>query len=300
MNGIQRKLAKFAFQFRARSILRTPRVHCKPGVGVVLVSQLYSPDLLMFLVAAKSFLRFCPVERIIIVDDGLTAGDKSVLEAHFSDIRFFPRLGIPLSSCPSGGCWERFLTLADAGADGYVIQLDSDTVTVAEPVAVLECIRENRTFTLGTPGGREITSLSNASEVALGWSGAHVQTLAEQALPKLSPGLGNRYVHGCAGFTGFPQGILNRPDIERFSTEMSQLLGPQKWAEWGSEQVASNFFAANAPGARVLPVDEYPFWRPGIELAAARLIHFFGTHRYEKGVYASCAQQVSRDLSRQG
>jgi hypothetical protein len=73
---------------------------------------------------------------------------------------------------------------------------------------------------------------------------------------------------------------------------MAEIIGAQKWSEWGSEQVASNFMVANAAGGYVLPFERYRYFSPeeATEAKAAVLLHFIGTHRFAGGVY--------RDMSR--
>src|SRR3546814_2103893 len=70
-----------------------------------------------------------------------------------------------------------------------------------------------------------------------------------------------RYVRGCAGFAGFARGGDARMLAETFSQEATRLLGAERWARWGSEQVASNMIVANDPNALLLPYDHYfNFW----------------------------------------
>jgi hypothetical protein len=113
----------------------------------------------------------------------------------------------------------------------------------------------------------------------------------------MPPTLGELYVHGCAGFAGFHPGSIDRHRVEQVSSAFSALVTPQKWREWGSEQVTSNFLVANSPGAVVLAPESYPFWQRGVKTDTARLMHFFGTHRFSGGMYVRCARNVSRVMS---
>ena len=85
--------------------------------------------------------------------------------------------------------------------------------------------------------------------------------------------------------------------LARVGRIMEQLVGAQRWAEWGTEQVTCNFMAANAPDALVLPVDRYPFWIPGADLTDVALVHFFGTFRVQGGMYQRRGLQLCRELA---
>ena len=293
---LRTQLNKRWFDHRARGIFDTPPVRRHSGSPLVVLTMLHHPDLTMYMVAAKSFCRFVQPGRFVIVDDGLTADDRSLLSHHFEGISFIPRRSAGSPRTPQGGCWERLLSIADLNADSYVVQLDADTVTLQRPNEVLDCIAQDRSFTLGTKGGDRIISTEQASRIASGWQGDHVQVVAEQALHRLPEAIGARYVHGCAGFAGFHAGSLTRERVESVSKAMAQHVPAAKWAEWGSEQVTSNFIVANTPGAVILPPATYPFWAPGVHAASARLVHFFGALRFQGGQYVASAAELARGL----
>lgn len=294
---IRRKIDRAWFNFRCSGIFNTPPVKCDPDSDILIVSQLHHPDMTMYMLATKSFARFVRPQGFVIVDDGLLPEDRRILSAHFDSIRFVPSKDVELGACPAGGCWERLLTLSQVNSDHYVIQLDADTLTLSEPVEVLQCLAQNRSFTLGTSTGREIVGFSEASRFAHENTSNHVQNHAERALASYPGQEHLRYVRGCAGFTGFAKGQLPPEKIQAFSTGMEKLLGKEKWREWGTEQVTSNYMAANAPDSMVLPVERYPFWRPDVGIAKAVFVHFFGSFRFMGGVYTRQALRVIRQLS---
>lgn len=297
LDRIRRKLDRSWFDFRCAGIYKTPPVKCDSTSNVLVVSQLHHPDLTMYMLAAKSFARYIKPRGFVIVDDGLHAKDKCILADHFECIQFIPRASMGLATCPTGGCWERLLTLAHENTSHYVIQLDSDTLTLSEPEEVLESIAHNRSFTLGTSSGTHFVALSEACRYAHENPHKHIQNHAERALGEY-PGRDNlQYVRGCAGFTGFARGQLALSNIEKFSTQMETLVGKEKWSEWGSEQVASNFMAANIPDSIVLPVDRYPFWMPGVNVEQIVLVHFFGTFRFADGMYIQQGLRVIKELA---
>jgi len=268
-----------------------------PASPVVVLTMLHHPDVTMFVVAAKSFCRFLRPGRFVVADDGLLESDRELLRQHFEGMEFVPTSQTRSPRTPRGGCWERLLTVADLNRQHYVIQLDADTVTLNRPDEVLDCVAANHSFTLGTEGGQRIISCDEASRIASGWQGDHVQVVSEQALTRLPPEIGTLYVHGCAGFAGFRPGSISRERVEEVSEAMACVVPPAKWAQWGSEQVTSNFLVANTPQAVVLPPSTYPFWMPGVDTHSARLVHFFGTHRFQGGRYVASAVRLAHELS---
>lgn len=296
ISRIKQKISRAWFNFQCAGVFDTPPVKCDPGSNVVIVSQLHHPDLTMYMLAAKSFARFVKPQSFVIVDDGLLPEDKEILTKHFGAIRFVPRKSVQRGKCPDGGCWERLLTLSDVNREHYAIQLDSDTLTLAEPTEVLQSIAHDQTFTLGTSSGQYFVGFEQASRFAHENACEHIQNQAERALGEYPGREHLKYVRGCAGLTGFSVGQLPKEKIEEFSSLMETLLGREKWCKWGTEQVTSNYMAANAPDALVLPVDRYPFWVPGEDITRAVLIHFFGSFRFSEGRYLQHARQIIKQL----
>lgn len=297
LSYFRQRLHKRWFNFRCSGIDRTPPLPCDPNSKVIIVSQVYHPDTTMLILAAKSFARHVMPRRFVLVDDGLRADDRARLTHHLGQVEFVPTPEAADPHLPRGGTWERLATLSRMNEQHYVIQLDADTLTLRRPDEVVNCVQANRPFTLGTKSGTHPVELSVASKFAAGHDSTHVQNAAERALVKL-PGFADlKYVRGCSGFTGFPVGTLPIQRIREFSETMEQLLGSDKWRSWGSEQVASNFMAANAPGSIVLPVDRYPFWGPDSDIQRAALVHFFGTYRFTGGVYANQGARLSQTMA---
>lgn len=287
-------LNKRWFDWQARAIYDTAPVRCAPDSPLVILTQLHHPDVTMYMVAAKSFARWVKPGLFVIVDDGLTDADRGTLQRHFERISFIRSTDASSPNCPRGSCWERLLSIADLNTDHYVVQLDADTITLNRPDLVIDCLERGVSFTLGTEGGDRVVSTQETSRIAAPWEGDHVQVVAEQRMAQLPPGIGTQYVHGCAGFAGFQPGAIERTRVEQVSRAFESLVGPAKWAEWGSEQVTSNFLVANTPEAVILPPTTYPFWQPGIDIRRAGLVHFFGTHRFEGGAYVDSARATCR------
>ncbi len=123
----------------------------------------------------------------------------------------------------------------------------------------------------------------------------HVQVVAEKNLDKLRNSNKLKYARGCAGFAGFAKGSFSRNEIEDFSEEMEQLVGPM-WKNWGSDQLASNFIIANSPRAAVLPYPKYASYYPesDTDYSESSFLHFIGKNRFENNLYIEKAQESIR------
>ncbi|MAG57133.1 MAG: hypothetical protein CMJ83_12640 [Planctomycetes bacterium] len=301
---LRRRLKVGRYNRAVRDIVRTPPIEITPGSGPLVVTQVCQMDLYMYLVAIKSFARQVTPSGVCVVNDGsLSGGDQELLKAHVPGIDIVRAADVPNPVCPAGGCWERLLTIADRVPDGYVLQLDSDTITTGPLDEIAAAVEQNECFVLGTELGPEVLSVPQAVEVtrAHTWTERerqHVQVVSELAFERLSDPESRRYVRGNAAFTGFVQGSISREDVERFSGEMTELVG-DKWDSWGSEQVASNYTVANAGLTRVLTHPRYSYHGPGRDLGQAAFIHFIGSYRFDNGTYAAMSQKVAERLTRE-
>lgn len=290
-----RKLREWQFNRAARRIVHTAPVRTS-GDGLVIFSMIGTRVLYPYLLAAKSFYAQLGRGRFVILDDGtLTDSDRQILAHHLDSPRIIPIAGVDKGDCPSGGCWERLNTLLELRRDAYVIQLDSDTVTLGPVTEVAEAIAAGRNFTLkGDAASRLQSASSFGRDLAEVSEDAHVQARIEAAMDRIDAGLPKpvRYVRGCAGFAGFAAGGLDRKVTDAFSREAEALLGAAKWAQWGSEQVMSNVIIANEGEPLLLPYERYMnYWREP-DLGDASLVHFLGTCRYERGMYLSAAHRA--------
>lgn len=305
IDRVLRKLREYRFLRGCRAVLSTPPA-CVRDDGVVIFSMIGTKVLLPYLVAAKSFQAQLGRGRFAILDDGtLTASDKGILAHHLGNPAIIPIDAVGTGPCPRGGTWERLLTILDLRQNDYVIQLDSDIVTLGSVAEVAAAIDAGQSFTLRGEASAEIVPLTVAAE----WAARHgtprrqhVQSAIEQAMGRVSlaarPDL--RYVRGCSGFAGFAPGGSGRALAEAFSQEAERLLGSRHWAEWGSEQVTSNFVIANEPDAVLLPYGRYlNFWNGPVGDGVA-MVHFIGTYRYHRGSYLAAARFAIAQLAAQG
>ncbi len=283
------------YQHRCKTIFSTPPILPRND-GVVLFSMIGTAVLTPYLVAVKSLHHHLSRGRVVIMDDGtLTGRDKALLDHHLGHPRILSLKDVDVGPCPRGGTWERLLTILDMSADDYVIQLDSDTVTVGPVPQIEQAIDANVSFTLL---GAE-TPLSTIESVdtftRLSFPGGkpgkedyegHIQGATEAILSDMGiPGLDElRYVRGCSGFAGFAKGG-DRWIATAFSKAASARLGEARWREWGTEQVTSNFVIANQDRAMVLPPALYEnYW--GVPPSQdVRFLHFIGTYRWHAREY---------------
>lgn len=298
---LRRKLQVRRYNKEARAILDAPKLRIDPDGGYTLVSQICHLDVLMWLVAAKSWARFVPPKNVWLLDDGsLTDSDRALLRDHVPDITIVGRADVPNTKCPKGVFFERILLIADLAQDQYVMQLDSDTVTTKMPDEAAQSIKDGVCFTLGTNLVPEIVPMLEAQKICAehDWTPRqreHEQVQSEIAFAQLKDAANKRYVRANAAFAGFAKGSITRDDVEAFSQEMESLL-KERWTAWGTEQVTSNYLIANAEAANIYREPRYAWHAPGHDLSEACFVHYIGTYRFDNGTYAAMSRQVAMEL----
>ena len=301
LHRIKDSLRRAHFEYDCRAILNSKLVSLKSDSDLALITQLQHKDVLLALVAFKSFVAKVPVGAIFILNDGsLTRDDLELLSRHIPSITFLKLEDNQSPQCPTGGCWERLLSITGLVKDRYVIQLDSDTLTLGDIPEVAECVRANRSFVIGTWDKQDLeTMASRQSEAAAlvekSNKKAHIQLAAEASFNRLERFEVLRYVRGCAGFSGFAKGSFSRDFVEEISSQMLDALG-DRWREWGSEQVMSNIVVANTAGCRVLPHPKYSDCRK-MRLPETVFVHFIGSCRFNNGIYARLGRNIIAQLS---
>ena len=295
-----RKMAAWRHGRAVRHILDTPPIVPKDD-GVILFSMIGTAVLLPYLVAVKSLHAQLQRGRVMLLDDGtLTDADKAVLAHHVGNPVILTFDDIDTAPCPKGNCWERLLAILDLRRENYVIQLDSDTVTLGPVPEVATAIAGNRSFTLG--GGVEDVEHGFMTVPQMirdiypdGPLYPHIQSVIESALRDMPGADGLKYIRGCAGFAGFSQSAGGRALAERFAVDAGRVVGP-RFNEWGSEQAASNFVVANDPDPIQLPYDRYTnHWEEALPAEPA-FIHYIGTYRYDRGSYLASTERAIRQL----
>lgn len=293
---LKTQLGRDLFDRECRGVLTAPPARTLASSRTLVVSQLQHKDVLMYLVAIKSFASRVPVGAALILNDGsLDEQDKQVLITHVPGVKISPIEAYRSPRCPSGGTWERLLAIAHHSAQQYVVQLDADTVAIGELPEVTAAAADGVSFALGTWDGQQVETLAQRALDARRLNVAdhdHIQVAAEKVFDQV-PGFDQlRYVRGCSGFAGFAPGSVTPQFIEAFSGHMTSLLG-DRWTEWGSEQVMSNVAVANSPRVMVLPHPRYCDCNHiGKESA---FIHFIGDCRFRGSAYREAGtNQIKR------
>jgi hypothetical protein len=291
LHRLRDQLARKRFELRCQVVRATPPLKPVPA-PLTILSMVSHRDLIMYLLAIKSLYRRLGRGNILTIDDGsLTEDDREMLTEHLGRPTIVPLCSLDTRACPKGGTWERLLLILDRSADEYVIQLDSDTLATSMLEEVAACVDANRAFTLGTRMGQRFESLLDAAARVAEVAGGHVQIVAERAMARFDGADRRGYVRGSSGFAGFARGGFRRGGLEAFSAEMSALIG-DRWSEWGSEQVASSYVVANSPTAQVLPYPKYACFDLNMDPSRSAFLHFIGTNRFDRGVYARLANRV--------
>ena len=282
------------FSGECSGILRTGPVSLKAASRMVLLSQLQHKDVLLFMLAVKSFARQVKPRAVYVLDDGsLTSNDRAALGEHVPGLTFLDRAQFRSAACPTGGMWERLLAISSLVRDHYVIQLDSDTLTVGAIDEVRACVERQTAFALGTWDRQKIETMRERRDTAqklIAQGHDHVQVVAEAHFDRLRDFESLRYVRGCSGFAGFARRSFERSFVEAISEQMRSAIG-DKWAEWGSEQVMSNIVVANVPDAVVLPHPKYADCHK-MKQGVTEFIHFIGACRFDGGNYARLGTEL--------
>ncbi len=298
----KKKLNKYRCEKQIDKILETPPIYYQKSDDVVVFSMIGKKYLTAYLIAIKSFLYWFSDVSVHILNDGsLDENDLIILNQHIPGIEISHIEDINVSKMPKGGCWERLIKLIELLQNRYVIQLDSDIVVGGPLTEIHKYIENKHSFTIGNPRWPEAISIQYISSVAKRWKSTHVQTFAEIAMPSIPLFINKRFqiTRGCAGFSGFPKGSVDKITLEKFSIQMENAIGKDKWSEWGSEQVASNYLVSTCQGAHILKWPKYQnFANPKSNepVNSACVVHFMGTNRYDDGQYQQMAKKTIESL----
>lgn len=290
------KARKYLFDKELRKILDLPPLVIGEGQCTAL-SMVHHRDVLPYLLALRSFARFVPLKAVVVVaDPTITEVDRHILAKHVPGIRIEDASTHRIEGLPVGGCWERLTALIRESDSDYVIQLDADTVTLAEPKHVKDAIATDRSFTLGTydlQARIEIAELSRWAKTHCKGK-VHIQLLCESKVFEVYHNEQKYYIRGCAGFTGIAKGKVSKSEYVDFSQRMRDAVGP-RWSDWGTEQFASNFIIANTLNPSVLPHPVY--CSPDRIDESTVFIHFIGHLRFTSDLYRRTASQVLGQLA---
>lgn len=292
---VQREFFRWRYLYTARGILDTAPL--KPGsLPFVVLSMVQKRDVISYLIALKSFCLHANPKRVVIVcDPSIDRDDRAMLSQHIPHVELLAATACADPQVPRGGTWERLLAISNLAVDNYVVQLDADTVTVGPIPEVLAAIQAGHGFVIGERAEQQIKSLADASaHVRDNFpTNTHIQSVSELTMGRLDRPSGTKYVRGCSGFTGFPPATGMRSALIRFSTDMQALIG-ERWSNWGTEQVSSNYLVANSTGAQVLPYPKYA--TPDAMDAGTVFLHFIGYTRFVNSKYQKKSRTIIESL----
>ena len=298
-----RNLLRYArFKYHTRGIRKTAPLACDPAAPCDLHTMLGVRDAPLYLVAVKSLLRFHPPVAVVIHSDGtLTPAWEAALQRHLP--------GCKIVSAAEGE--ERAARALGKGTDLFQyrnldinyrrlidtelwsgrkkkIIMDADLLIVRRPEEVISWINAgDAPFLMGEP----------APAGAAAGGGNHVQTVFKERLAEISAAAGLPAVFldgGTGGFYG-SSGEMTLENIERVIKACMRLGVPLE--KWGSDQCII-IYLLSAAGARRLDTDLYLNFRPTdvARLDRAVLLHFYGTHRFYKNIYARLGARVVEEL----
>lgn len=292
----QRDFFRWRYLRTARRILGT--LPQKRGVlPFTVLSMVQKRDVLSYLIALKSFCLHANPDRVVVVcDPSIDAADREMLLRHIPHAELLKAEDCADPLVPRGGTWERLLAISAHATKSYVVQLDADTVTMAPIPEVVLAIQQGSGFVIGERAKQEIKTLADASAYVRNNfpTNTHIQSISELKLDQLSRSPGTKYVRGCSGFTGFPRSPGMYSNLVGFSTNMQSLIG-DRWTNWGTEQVTSNYLVANSDDAKVLP---YPkFTTPDAMNAETVFLHFIGYTRFVNSKYEVKSREIINQLN---
>jgi hypothetical protein len=305
LNKYRAQKNKKRFNKVAKQIRTTKPLDITYQEDIVIVSQIYHDAIDMSLLALKSFGRSLTRGRFELIDDGsLTDEDYKLLESQLPKAKIIHINDIDVGKCPKGGTWERLIHIINLSKNAYVIQVDTDTLTIGAVPEIDQYVRLNQAFTIGGPMWPDPVSLDYMSEVAKSWKGWHVQVKTEEYLSSVKSIPLDNYLRGCSAFTGFPKGAFDFNKLELFSLELEKEVGKEKWHEWGSEQISSCIMISLCENAQILSWPKYMnYGFPSTNSneksdfkGRTSVIHFIGSNRYNHRLYELLAQNVIKSL----
>jgi hypothetical protein len=295
--NLKKQIGRAWFNWQIRGIRKTPPMPIVDApLSIVSLLGKPSPDILMYILSMKSFYRQIGKGKIILITDQETLGKhQKVLEHHFPGIRFEMLDDIDPSPCQRGGTWERLVYIVRRSAKEYVIQLDSDTLVTGGNIhEVVDCVNRNISFTYAD-NSWSIKKLSKIAEEAKINNWNYIGDVLERSFSEWPEAETLNYVRGSSGFSGFAKNGFSVGALEDFHERMKQSLGP-RWREWGTEQSASNFMIANAPGAVTLPFPEYQTGPLPTQDPRTKFVHFIGSNRFRDNYFADQGKRIIKEL----
>ena len=289
------------FKKVASRIRYTKPIAYEHDKSVVIISMVSESTVDMYLLAIKSFMRNFGYGTIEVIDDGsLSAYSYSVLRHHIPNVQFFKASDVNTYDCPSYVSWRRLFRAQHHAKSRYVIQLDSDTLSVGPLVDVNNHVKNNTGFVTGSNRWPEGIDVQFLNRIVKQWGSKHVQARAEEGFQNIEFfNDGTKYLRACAGFAGYPKNFASVDEIRSLSAQIESYVG-EEWKKWGSEQTTTLCLISKCKGSQVLPWPYYQNYKmptSAENVGDMSLIHFIGSNRFDNGTYTTVAKNIIRILS---
>lgn len=301
LNRLKHKWNKSRFEKTAAQVRATAPVSYRYDDSVKVVSMVGHSSVDMYLLAAKSFMANLGYGSIEAINDGsLTDADLALIKHHIPHITFFNAADVNTYDSPDYISWKRLYRAQALAENAYVIQLDSDTITLSPAIYVNHCVKHNIGFVIGSDKWSVGVDVEYMRDLCAQWQPTHVQPLAEQSFHKVPFFDGSfPYLRGCAGFAGYPKQFATVDEIRTLSLALEEHVGPE-WRRWGSEQTTTLSLISKTPNAVMLPwptYQNYNFPTVNEDCAGATVVHFIGSNRFSDNTYTRLAKKVIKALS---
>ncbi len=250
----------------------------------------------MYILAVKALYRRLRKGRIVTLTDAdVTDRQRELIRKHLGPVEFHRVKDLDTGSCQRGGTWERLIYCVDRSASDYVIQIDSDVLCVGPIEEVIQNVAGNRAFALAEL--LPVQPLTNWAPYGVERKSNHIGTHFEVRAGEFPDAEKWLYLRASSGFAGFSRSGVTRELVETFHEGGLKMFG-ERWKEWGTEQIASNFAVANSPGSRPLPYPKYSTWEPAYATFQKHgvtkdmsVLHFIGAFRFDGDVFRTLANR---------
>lgn len=318
---LKRRVAPWVWNIIGRELEKTRPFPVRRNPQVELHTMLSRNDLVPYIVAMKSLLRFLTDVKFAIVvhlDGAWTAAERGRLATHFPGVRCIDEKTARLHCETAEGrdsfaarqrsvyvSWRRLIdTQLFRGCD-RLINIDSDILCLNAPTDLLKWLDgDSRPIVIGQTNGDSTPDkldgrnwYTPSSESSPG--GLPVQSQFLSCLSSLSAatGLPLRFLDGgCAGLHGH-HAELRIAEVQRLVEAAERLGVPMN--KWGAEQ-STVVYLLSANGARRLDprlnFNFFPEQRPN--MSSAEIVHFIGLSRYHRWIYPRLGRRIvaSSDL----
>jgi len=110
--NLKDKLNRYRFYEACKQIFVTAPVTATTTEPVAVLTQLQHKDVILFLLAIKTFAKHIPLAKVFIInDDSLNNDDLITLRKHIPIADFYDAKQFAESAYPTGGTWERLLAI---------------------------------------------------------------------------------------------------------------------------------------------------------------------------------------------